>query len=84
MIASAQKVVNDASKVGTAIKVASLRIRGVNESDTDDGTFEAKLGDMIEEITGKYGEAVKIFDEGKQEFLSTYEINKTVSLYGNI
>lgn len=56
----------------------------VNESDTDDGTFEAKLGDMIEEITGKYGEAVKIFDEGKQEFLSTYEINKTVSLYGNI
>ena len=45
----------------------------------DGEELDSKLGEIIEKYTG-----VKIFDEATQEFKSTYEINKTVSLYGNI
>ena len=48
-----------------------MRIRGVSE---DGEELDAKLGDVISNITGKYGKAVQIFDKGKQEFKSTYQI----------
>ena len=71
LIATANKTVQDSSRVGNALRTISMRIRGVSE---DGEELDAKLGDVISNITGKYGKAVQIFDKGKQEFKSTYQI----------
>ena len=76
LIATANRSIQNSERVGTALKTISMRIRGVSE---DGEVLDEKLGEIVEKYTG-----VKIFDEATQEFKSTYEINKTVSLYGNI
>ena len=76
LIATANRSIQNSERVGTALKTISMRIRSVSE---DGEVLDEKLGEIVEKYTG-----VKIFDEATQEFKSTYEINKTVSLYGNI
>lgn len=71
LIATANKTIQDSSKVGNALKTISMRIRGVAQENEE---LDSNLGGLIEGITAKYGSAVQIFDKANQEFKSTYQI----------
>lgn len=76
LIASGNKTIQNSEVVGTALKSISMRLRGVSE---DGEELDAKLGDTIANITGKYGDAVQIFDKSTNSFKSTYDILLEIS-----
>lgn len=76
LVASAMKTIQNPEIVGNALRSISMRIRGMKD---EDGELVAGLDKTIEQITSKYGNAVKIYDETTNSFKNTYQVILEIS-----
>lgn len=77
LITTANSAIQDPAKVGNALKTISMNMRGMKEKGGE--TFP-KLKKMLDETTHGSVKLTQVTKEGKEEFRSTYDVIKDLSM----
>lgn len=77
LITTANSAIQNPAKVGNALKTISMNMRGMKEKGGE--TFP-KLKKMLDEVTNGSVKLTQVTKEGKEEFRSTYDIIKDLSM----
>ena len=74
MLTGANEILQNIEKTSTGLKTISQRLRGISNETNEEGVNLASLQGIVEDITSKYGEAVRITDEHTGQLRGTYDI----------
>ncbi|MBO3356245.1 phage tail tape measure protein [Clostridium perfringens] len=77
LITTANSAIQDPAKVGNALKTISMNMRGMKQKGGE--TFP-KLKKMLDETTHGSVKLTQVTKEGKEEFRSTYDVIKDLSM----